>query len=138
MVAIIYLSAPLAYPDYRWFMGACLSVEVNTWFLILRRVVNKTKDRSPVLKEIVSALFYVSWIIIRVFIYPAILVCFLQLAYQEVVATEQLWHWPMIFIPLHFFLCLLNLKWSYDLFEPIIKRWIGASDKAAAGVTSGL
>jgi len=118
-------------------MGACLSVEVNTWLLILRRVVYKARDSSYLLKEAVSLSFYLSWIVIRVFIYPAILVVFLQMAYTEVIATDQLWHWPMIFIPIHFFLCLLNLKWTYDLFQPIVNRWI-SKDLDASTVTNGL
>jgi hypothetical protein len=48
-----------------------------------------------------------------------------------------LWHWPMIFIPIHFFLCLLNLKWTYDLFQPIVNRWI-SKDLDASTVTNGL
>ena len=30
-VAILYLLGPVLFPEYRWAMGACLSVEVNTW-----------------------------------------------------------------------------------------------------------
>jgi hypothetical protein len=127
-VAIAYLSAPVALPEYRWFMGACLTVEINTWFLILRRIIYKGSDSSssPFLNWLVSCCFYASWIIIRCYIYPAILLIFFQLAYDEIVATNQLFHWPMIFIPVHFALCALNLKWSYDLFEPIVRRWLHA------------
>jgi len=143
MVVIAYLSAPIGWPEYRWFMGACLSVEINTWFLILRRVVYKRKEQLPhVLVEVVSMLFYVSWIAIRCFIYPAILVHFLHLAREKVETTNRLWHWPMIFIPVHFFLCILNLKWSYDLFEPIIRKWVrrfkGEKVESTSAVASGL
>lgn len=134
----MYLSAPIMWPEYRWFMGACLSVEVNTWFLILRRVVYKRKDEiPPLIIEAVSICFYVSWIVIRCFIYPAIMVCFLQMAHERVVETAQLWHWPMVFIPVHFFLCLLNLKWSYDLFEPIIRKML-FSDAEGPTIANGL
>jgi hypothetical protein len=137
IVAILYLSAPLALPEFRWFMGACLSVEINTWFLILRRY--KRKDRNPILQEIVSILFYVSWVAIRCVVYPAIMVVFLRMAHAEVVKTNILWHWQFIFLPVHFFLCLLNLKWTYDLFLPIVKRCMSTDkDAAASTVSSGL
>lgn len=116
-------------------MGACLSVEINTWFLIMRRVVYKRKIR--LLSEAVSASFYLSWIAIRIYVYPAIMYTFVQLAIEAVRETNQLWHWPMIFMPVHFVLCLLNLKWSYDLFMPIFKSWV-AKDAAAPTVSSGL
>ena len=116
-------------------MGACLSVEINTWFLILRRVVYKRK--IALLSDTVSACFYLSWIVIRCFVYPAIMVTFVRLAIQVVGETNQLWHWPMIFIPVHFVLCVLNLKWSYDLFMPIIKTWL-AKDGSEVAVSNGL
>jgi hypothetical protein len=125
MVAIAYLSGPILYPEYRWLMGACLSVEINTWFLILRRVVYKRKEQ-PLLCEVVSAAFYLSWIVIRCFIYPALLFNMFHLYHKRLVDTHQLWHFPMIFIPIHFSLCLLNLKWSYDLFQPIVRKWVVA------------
>lgn len=116
-------------------MGACLSVEINTWFLILRRVVYKRN--IGFLTQAVSACFYVSWIVIRCFIYPAILFTFLKLAADYIRETNELFAWPMIFIPVHFVLCLLNLRWTYDLFMPIIKNWF-VSDAAAPTVSNGL
>lgn len=117
-------------------MGACLSVEINTWFLILRRVVYKRKIR--VLTDVVSACFYLSWIAIRCFVYPAIMVTFVNLWLQAMRDTNQIWHWPMLFMPVHFCLCLLNLKWSYDLFLPIIKSWFAKGGTTAPTVSSGL
>jgi hypothetical protein len=43
----------------------------------------------------------------------------------------------MVFIPVHFFLCLLNLKWSYDLFEPVVRKWI-SKDGDGPIIASGL
>lgn len=94
-------------------------VEINTWFLILRRVLYK-RQSSPLSQSIVSAGFYSSWILIRVFLYPAIMVTFCVMARQRVIETGRLFHWPMIFIPVHCFLCILNLKWTYDLFSPML------------------
>jgi TLC domain len=122
-------------------MGACLSVEINTWFLILRRVLYKRKDRiHPAMTELVSISFYVSWIAIRIFVYPAIMYIFCQMALQKVTDSGRLWHWPMIFLPVHFFLCVLNLKWSYDLFQPIIANRLSRPEEGTVvgGVASGL
>lgn len=102
-------------------MGACLMVEVNTWFLILRRVLFK-RQCSPMSQSIVGAGFYISWILIRVLLYPAIFVIFCCMARQKILETGKLFHWPMVFIPVHCFLCILNLKWTYDLFSPMLRR----------------
>ena len=81
--------------------------------------------------------FYLSWIAIRIFLYPMIMYIFLQLAYKEVIETGVLWHWPMMFMPVHFFLCVLNLKWSYDLFQPMIAKRLSRPDDDV-GISSGL
>jgi TLC domain len=139
-VAIAYLSGPLAWPEYRWFMGACLSVEINTWFLILRRVLYKRKDRiHSFVMELVSISFYATWIVIRIVLYPMIMYIFIEMAYDRVMETGILWHWPMVFLPVHFFLCVLNLKWSYDLFLPIVTKYVSQSKcDVPVGVSRGL
>lgn len=137
---MLYLIAPVFYPEYRWFMGSLLSVEINTWFLILRRIVFKTSSVRPVSPWIgitVSAMFYLTWILIRCIIYPHVLYTFLCLAVERIQETGRFFHFPMIFIPTHTALCLLNLKWTYDLFEPIVKRWFGNGPKAMV-VQNGL
>ena len=48
IATLIYLIIPYKYPtETGWLMGACLSVEINTWLLIARRVFNK--QESPCL-----------------------------------------------------------------------------------------
>ena len=128
--------APILWPEYRWFMGALLSVEINTWFMILRRVVYKKK--IVMLSDAVSFSFYLSWIVIRCGIYPAILLHFLVLAKLAIGETGRLWHWPMIFIPVHCVLCCLNLKWSVDLFYPIVKSWVVRDADKPPAVSNGL
>jgi hypothetical protein len=54
--AALYMLIPLHYPQYHWCMAACMTVEVNTWLLIARRVVGGA---------VVEALFYFSWVRFR-------------------------------------------------------------------------
>eukprot|EP00536_Pseudo-nitzschia_multiseries_P005931 jgi/Psemu1/296048/fgenesh1_pm.121_\ len=144
IVAMVYLAAPVYYPEYRWLMGAVLSVEINTWFLICRRVVYRSNycpsgyaEVSPIITTTVSAFFYFTWIAIRCYLYPHVLVLFLYMWKDEVEKTGQYFFWEVLFIPVHAVLCALNMKWTYDLFNPIIKRWLGAGPKTVA-VQNGL
>ncbi|KAL3942199.1 MAG: hypothetical protein SGARI_000346 [Bacillariaceae sp.] len=41
IATMLYILIPYYQPSVRWCMGACMSVEINTWFLIARRVFNK-------------------------------------------------------------------------------------------------
>ncbi|KAG7349562.1 TLC domain containing protein [Nitzschia inconspicua] len=139
IVAMMYLIGPIAYPEYRWFMGAILSVEINTWFLICRRLVyrnyyspssnDSTNVLLPVVQLVVSAMFYITWISIRCYLYPSYLFMFLRMADDRIRETGVFFHKEMIFITVHTVLCALNIKWTYDLFTPIIKRWLGIGPK---------
>lgn len=143
IVAMFYLCAPIAYPDYRWMMSAILSVELNTWFLICRRIVYRSHYSrcyapiNPIITNLVSALFYVTWILIRCFLYPYVLVVFGYMYRDAVVETGHYFFRETIFIFVHVALCILNLKWTKDLFTPIIKRWFGSGPKSLV-VQNGL
>ena len=100
IVAIIYLSGPIFWPHYRWVMGGCLSVEINTWLMIARRVMYKRKDQIPTfVEDIISYLFFVTWIIIRIFVYPFIMYLFITMWLTLVGETGKLFHWPMLAMP---------------------------------------
>lgn len=144
IVAMIYLSAPVYYARYRWLMGAVLSVELNTWFLICRRLVYRSSycpsgyaKVSPIITTTVSALFYITWLAIRCYFYPKLLILFFHLWTEEIEIKGKYFFWELLFIPVHAILCVLNLKWTYDLFKPIIKRWIGTGPKVIV-VQNGL
>lgn len=144
VVAMIYLLGPIYYPQYRWLMGAILSVEVNTWFLILRRLVYRNNycpsgyaKVSPIITTAVSTFFYFTWITIRCYLYPHVLVLFFSMWKDEIEKTGKYFYWELLFIPVHAVLCVLNLKWTYDLFRPIVKRWMGTGPKTVA-VSNGL
>lgn len=144
IVAMIYLSSPIIYPEYRWLMGAVLSVELNTWFLICRRLVYRSNycpsgytKVSPLITTTVSTLFYITWIVIRVYLYPHVLVLFLYIWREQIEIQGKIFFLELFFIPVHVILCVLNLKWTYDLFNPIIKRWMGMGPKSM-GVQNGL
>ena len=112
------------WPEYRWFTAALISAEINTWFLIARRLALKLKKDHNIV-DIISACFYLTWIVIRMFIFPAVLCIFLYLAYERITETQSFLHPELLFLPLQFLLVGLNVKWSVDLFGPHIKRWMG-------------
>lgn len=144
IVAMIYLSAPIYYPHYRWLMGAVLSVELNTWFLICRRLVYRSNycpngyaKVSPIITTTVSVLFYITWLTIRCYLYPKVLILFFIMWNEMIERTGKYFVWEVFFIPVHIVLCVLNLKWTYDLFKPIIKRWMRNGPKSMV-VQNGL
>jgi hypothetical protein len=111
-------------------MGACLTVEINTWFLILRRVLFKRKANVH-LQKVVEVGFYISWIAVRVILYPLIMYWFCVMAVERISETGYYFHYPMLFMPVHAFLCVLNLKWTYDLFLPFFIKHPSPSQPAS-------
>jgi len=130
VATIGYIFIPLFRPQYGWLMGACMIVEVNTWFLIARRSFNKRGDKPfttgvPVIKSfrmlIVSSCFYVTWFVIRLGFYPYLLV---------VIVQEWLFETKRVGTPLNLiaitpvFQCIfifLNIKWTIDLLRSKLK-----------------
>jgi Na+/H+-dicarboxylate symporter len=129
---------PLFWPEYQCFVGSILSVEVNTFFLIARRVAFKTSSPvPPFVQQFISTMFYVTWVWIRCYVYPYMFVVFVYMAIERVETTNQYIHVEMVFIVAHAVLCLLNAKWTYDLFKPIFERWLGTGPKTVT-IQSGL
>lgn len=147
LATILYILIPYHRPAYQWCMGACMIVEVNTWFLIARRVFNKQGFPPWILNlsfvsirvKLISILFYVTWIGIRCILYPYLLVEFTRawMHHSEQVGTK--WNLIGLSVPLHAAFCLLNVRWTYDLLMSKVRYWRRkGSHKAGAHVDKGL
>ncbi|GBF94564.1 hypothetical protein Rsub_06679 [Raphidocelis subcapitata] len=126
LVTAVYMLIPYHYPKYQWCMAACMTVEVNTWLLIARRVIG-----GP----LIEAAFYVTWILLRNVYYPYLIWAF----YGEWRAESRLcgspWN-PILATPcMQAFLSGLNLHWSVQLFKKRPRRGPGAGQ--GGGGTGG-
>jgi len=132
VVAMLYNAGAWYYPEFNCFYGLVLSVEVNTWFLILRRFLYKRKEFTPaIIRDLVEVAFYTSWISIRVIAYNLVLYEFIMLANERIILYGSYFQGPFVFVITHFFLCVLNLKWTFDLFTPIIHRLLNTKNHSS-------
>ena len=125
VATLLYLIIPYRHPEDGWLMGACLSVEVNTWLLIARRVFNKQGFGPWVINlscvsvriKLISIMFYVTWFFIRCYVYPLIMKVLFSLLLADAERTGSIFrtHY-MIALPLQSVFCVLNFKWTFDLF----------------------
>lgn len=147
IATILYIIIPYYFQELRWGMGACMSVEINTWFLIARRVLNKqgfppwTIDLSfvSIRVKLISVCFYVTWIAIRCVLYPLLMKSFYNIWVEHSKKVGTNWNLVMLVVPLHASFCLLNLKWSYDLLMSKVRYWRkkghrGGIDHASKGL----
>jgi hypothetical protein len=99
-----------------------LSVEVNTWFLIARRVFYLRREKlSSTFRDFIDHAFYISWIVTRVIIHNWLL-CRFCIKFHERILNKETLPIPSLFVGTQTALNLMNLKWTYDLFMPMIKR----------------
>lgn len=123
VVTMLYLLIPYLRPQSRWCMGACMSVEINTWFLIARRVFNKQGfppwiiDLSfvSIRLKLISVCFYITWFSIRVFLYPMMLVYLIKVYTKKSKLQGTYMNIDLIPPVLQSIFCILNLKWTFDL-----------------------
>eukprot|EP00804_Cyclotella_cryptica_P007657 CCRYP_015236-RA/>CCRYP_015236-RA protein AED:0.03 eAED:0.03 QI:354/1/1/1/0/0/7/3741/314 len=145
IATLIYLVIPYLFREDGWLMGACLSVEINTWLLIARRVFNKQGfppwviDLPPFVSiriKLISVLFYVTWISIRCFLYPIIMKILLELWWKQWKQTGMvLYSRYTVGIVLHSIFCILNFKWTFDLFASKLRAWkLGKEAKVEKGL----
>lgn len=145
VATLLYLVFPYIYREDAWLMGACLIVEINTWLLIARRVFNKQGftpwviDLPPfrsIRVKLISILFYITWITIRCILYPAIMKILVQLWWAQYKKTSyMIYNHYTICIALHSVFCILNFKWTFDLFCSKMRAWKHGKD---AKVEKGL
>jgi len=138
-VSILYLILPFTYPEYGHFMGYCMLVELNTWFLIARRYWRRSS-------KIFSIGFYITWITVRVGLFTYLMISsfesylekvFMQLdvdssgtlTRKEILRTRNWVHLMMLAPIFQTIFCGLNWKWTYDLILQKVK---------GAGPTKGL
>mmetsp|Transcript_34462 Transcript_34462/g.41575 ORF Transcript_34462/g.41575 Transcript_34462/m.41575 type:complete len:310 (-) Transcript_34462:156-1085(-) len=138
-----YLSVPYVNPRYQWCMGACMSVEINTWFLIARRVFNKqgfppwTIKLPPLISiriKVISIMFYSTWFSLRCILYPLLLIFFVEDWKFLLKSTGTAFNLMTIVIPLHSIFLLLNFKWTYDLVGSKMRYWRTRKLEIASGL----
>lgn len=143
IAVFVYLIIPYMYPNFRFLMGICMSVELNTWFLIARRVFNKGGN-SPwqfdipyvisVRVKLISIFFYITWISIRCVLYPYV---WYVLAVRMIPNKKyrDFRNVIMIALVLQSCFCFLNGQWSLQLLNSKIRQW---KNKGKTKVASGL
>lgn len=132
IITLVYLLVPVYSPRQWWCMGSCLSVEVNTWFLIARRYFNKQGFAVWVLNlplsfsfriKVISVMFYITWVLLRCILYPVLMYVF---------TLDYLDRWEEVGSPVNilvisvffqFLFNLLNFKWTVDLILSKINAW---------------
>ena len=118
LAVCVYIYLVVIHPDQFWFMGSCLSIEINTWFLIARRVMNQAG--LPVWNlnlpwgfslqvKIISLLFYSTWFLGRCILFPFLW----TVVFKEWMDTKE--EGILLKLLMHSVFTILNLKWTYAL-----------------------
>lgn len=113
IASFVFLSVPFFEEQFQWHGALNLFVEVNTFFLILRRQAAP----ESFLYTLLDYCFLSTWIFLRLVIFPTVVVFF---SYEYLRFTrnhsEGNWFNIMLLAPiLQIILTLLGFKWTYDM-----------------------
>mmetsp|Transcript_46439 Transcript_46439/g.107586 ORF Transcript_46439/g.107586 Transcript_46439/m.107586 type:complete len:212 (+) Transcript_46439:3-638(+) len=124
LATLAYILIPYIRRQYGWLMGACMIVEVNTWFLIARRSFNKNGDKpfqtgvhpwKSLRLIIVSTCFYITWFAIRLVFYPLLLIVICKEWYAYSLEVRTPLNLIAVTPVMQLIFIFLNVKWTVDL-----------------------
>lgn len=109
---------PYILPQFQWHMGIVLTVELNTLLLTLRRNVPSNSN----LFEFINILFLTSWVVLRLIIFPLIVV-FFYFEYQRYSSEVGTFlnAFALGFL-MQILLTAMGLKWTYDLGKKFLQK----------------
>lgn len=120
IASFVFLSIPFYERQFQWHGALNLFVEVNTFFLILRRQA----PPSSMLYTILDNCFLATWIFLRLVVFPT-LVVFFSFEYYRFTHDHSGGNWIniMLLAPiLQSILTLLGLKWTYDMLRKMASK----------------
>lgn len=120
VASFVFLSVPFYEKQFQWHGALNLFVEVNTFFLILRRQASPTSLTYTIL----DYCFLSTWIFLRLVIFPT-LVIFFSYEYLRFTHVDSKGSWVniMLLAPiLQSILTLLGFKWTYDMLIKIASK----------------
>ena len=115
------------YPQYYWFMGATLLVEISTWFIIARRVMHKSgiSKRSIVLYWLISSFYYATWFLGRLILFPYLLFVCYKTWMGLVLENSSIYNVASIALITQSFLVMMCWKWTIDMLKNILESHYG-------------
>ena len=114
-------------------IGFSMSVELNIWFLIARRVFNKqgfppwTIDLPHLFSlkvKFISIFFYITWVLTRCIIIPYMVILLYQSYFIRVEEVGSYFNVLLFAFLFHMISCFSNVKWTYDLVYLKMRRLI--------------
>jgi len=70
-ITFVLCLSPIIEPEFEWHVGLAITVEIQTVFLTLSRLII---DKTTLLYKIINTAFYASFIIFRIFVFPMLTV----------------------------------------------------------------
>jgi hypothetical protein len=111
IACLVLLAIPFVERQFMWHLSICLLVEINTLFLTLRRNL----QQSTSLQVVCNAMFYISWILLRLVMLP-ILVVFFYFEYVRYSSSIRTFYNIAAFgVMGTAFITAMSFKWTLDM-----------------------
>ena len=125
IACLVLISLPWMNRQFAWHTAINLLVEVNTLLLTLRRNVLIKSTAYHVF----NVLFYATWIILRLVLYPMLVVFFYWEYIRYSVAISNYYNMLILASALEAFITAMGFKWTYDM---VAKQFFSASNAGSS------
>ena len=78
-ITLVLCLSPIIEPEFEWHVGLAITVEIQTVFLTLERLI---VDKTTKIYKIINTAFYASFIIFRIFVFPMLTVYYYKTQQQ--------------------------------------------------------
>jgi len=78
-ITLVLCLTPIIEPEFEWHLGLAITVEIQTVFLILSRLI---VDKTTKIYKIINMVFYALFIIFRIFVFPMLTVYYYKTQQQ--------------------------------------------------------
>eukprot|EP01036_Dinobryon_divergens_P029853 gene29853-39017_t len=119
LVTLVMTLVPFVHQQFGWHFGACILVEVNTFFLTLRRNLS----RGTAAYAISDILFYVSWVVLRLVLFPWLTLFYIREYIRFSTHAQTYFNLVLITPCLQTIVTMMSFMWTVDM----LKKQFGKS-----------
>ena len=116
LACLLMTIIPWTEAQFSWHLAVNLLVEINTLMLILRRNVSL----GSFAYKISNGLFYVSWVVLRLVMFPASVIFFYFEYVRYSITSGSYWNMMLVAVIGEAFITAMSFKWTMDMLAKLL------------------
>ena len=118
-ITLVLCLSPIIEPEFEWHVGLSITVEIQTVFLTLSRLI---VDKTTKIYKIINTAFYASFIIFRVIVFPMLTVYYYKTQQQYSIKRNSQINIATTAVIGFSIITLMGFMWIYKFITKNIKQ----------------